>query len=217
MKLNQYIDHTILKPDIAVDAIIRLCTEAVQYDFAAVCINPCYLDLATHLLAGTTVHVATVIGFPLGSSLSVVKAAEAREAELRKANELDMVINLGAAKMGLWQVVTEEIKQVVQAAESCTVKVIIETGALTDDEKKYACQAVIDAGAHYVKTSTGFGPGGATEEDVRLLKVIAGEQIGIKASGGIRTRQQAEALIAAGATRLGTSNGLGILNEIPLT
>jgi len=211
MNLHQYIDHTILKPEATVEMITRLCDEAAQYQFAAVCVNPCYVDLAAHLLAGTGVRVATVIGFPLGTTLTSVKVFEAKEAVLRKADELDMVINVGAAKLGLWPAVTDEIKQVVAAAEDSFVKVIIETGLLTDDEKKYACQAVIEAGAAFIKTSTGFGPGGATKADIRLLKAITGDQIGIKASGGIRTRQQAEALIAAGASRLGTSAGVSIV------
>ncbi|HML33294.1 deoxyribose-phosphate aldolase [Sporomusa sphaeroides] len=208
MNLAKYIDHTLLKPAATVEEIIRLCEEAAQHKFAAVCVNPIYVDLAAHHLAGTGVKTATVIGFPLGATLSAVKAAEAKEAVLRKADELDMVIHIGAVKAGLWEAVKADIEQVVAAADGAIVKVIIETGLLTDEEKRQACQAVVDGGAHFVKTSTGFGPGGATEEDIRLLKQVAGDKIGIKASGGIRTREQALALVAAGATRLGTSAGI---------
>lgn len=213
MQLNQYIDHTILKPDATIDMIKNLCEEARQYQFASVCVNPCYVDLAAHLLAGSGVKVATVIGFPLGATLSAVKAFEAREAVLRKADELDMVMNIGAAKLGLWEAVADDIRQVVAAAGDSKVKVIIETGLLTDDEKRLACQAVLTGGAAYVKTSTGFGPGGATVADIQLFKAVVGNQIGIKASGGIRTREQAEAMIAAGATRLGTSAGVTIVTD----
>jgi deoxyribose-phosphate aldolase len=210
MNLAKYIDHTLLKPAATVEEIIRLCEEAAQHKFAAVCVNPIYVDLAAHHLAGTGVKTATVIGFPLGATFSAVKAAEAKEAVLRKADELDMVIHIGAVKAGLWEAVKADIEQVVAAADGAIVKVIIETGLLTDEEKRLACQAVVDGGAHFVKTSTGFGPGGATEEDIRLLKQVAGDKIGIKASGGIRTREQALAFVAAGATRLGTSAGIVI-------
>lgn len=214
MLLNQYIDHTILKPDATIDMIKNLCEEARQYQFASVCVNPCYVDLAAHLLSGSGVKVATVIGFPLGATLSAVKAFEAREAVLRKADELDMVMNIGAAKLGLWEAVTDDIRQVVEAAGDSKVKVIIETGLLTDDEKRLACQAVLTGGAAYVKTSTGFGPGGATVADIQLFKAVVDNQLGIKASGGIRTREQAEAMIAAGATRLGTSAGVTIVTGV---
>lgn len=210
MKLASYIDHTLLKPSATVEDIITLCEEAVKHEFAAVCVNPIYADLAAHHLAGTGIKTAVVIGFPLGATITAIKAAEAKEAVLRKANELDMVINIGAAKAGLWEVVTEDIRQVVEAADGAIVKVIIETGLLTEEEKRQACLAVIDAGAHFVKTSTGFASTGATVEDIHLLKKIAGDKIGIKASGGIRTREQALELIAAGATRLGTSAGVAI-------
>lgn len=217
MQLNTYIDHTLLKPEATTDMIKTLCEEARQHRFAAVCVNPCYVDLAAHLLAGSAVQVATVIGFPLGATLSAVKAFEAREAVLRKADELDMVINLGAAKLGLWDAVTDDIRQVVAAADTSQVKVIIETGLLTDDEKKYACQAILKAGAAYVKTSTGFGPGGAAIADIQLFKAVVGDQLKIKASGGIRTREQAEALIAAGANRLGTSAGVSLVKGVWFT
>ncbi|TWH45950.1 deoxyribose-phosphate aldolase [Sporomusa sp. KB1] len=215
MNLASYIDHTLLKPGATVEDIIKLCEEAEQYKFAAVCVNPIYVDLAAHCLAGTGVKTATVIGFPLGATFTSAKAAEAKEAVLRKANELDMVIHIGAAKAGLWEAVTDDIKQVVEVADGAVVKVIIETGLLTDDEKCRACQAVMEAGAQFVKTSTGFGPGGATVEDIHLLKQVIGDKIGIKASGGIRTLEQAKQLIAAGATRLGTSAGIAIVGSVP--
>ncbi|MBP1765448.1 MAG: deoC [Firmicutes bacterium] len=207
MELAKYIDHTLLKADATVEDIIRLCQEAETYGFAAVCINPCYVDLAAHLLAESEVNVCTVIGFPLGANLTEVKVLETKEAVLRKAKEVDLVMNIGAAKSGRWEAVVDEIKQVVEAADGAVVKVIIETALLTTEEKKQACQAVIDGGAQYVKTSTGFSSGGATEEDVRLLKELVGDQLKIKAAGGIRTREQAETMIAAGAARIGTSAG----------
>lgn len=210
MNLASYIDHTLLTPGATVEDIIKLCEEAVQHKFAAVCVNPVYVDLAAHCLAGSGVKTATVIGFPLGATFTETKVAEAKEAVLRKANELDMVINIGAAKAGMWEVVTDDIRQVVAAADGAVVKVIIETCMLTEDEKRSACQAVLDAGAQFVKTSTGFGSGGATVEDICLLKQVAGDKLGIKASGGIRTLEQAKELIAAGATRLGTSAGIAI-------
>ncbi len=209
MELAQYIDHTVLKPQATTEDIRRLCQEAAENQFAAVCVNPCYVELAAHLLEGTKVKVATVIGFPLGANLTSVKVFEVQAAA--KAEELDMVISIGAAKQGLWDVVTEDIRQVVAAAQGRTVKVIVESGALTEEEKKKACEAVLASGAHYIKTSTGFGPGGATVEDIRLFKEMVGDTIGIKASGGIRTRADAEAMIAAGATRLGTSAGVEII------
>lgn len=211
MDLNRYIDHTLLKPDAGYEDIIKLCGEARQYNFAAVCVNPGYIDLCAHLLKGTGVKVATVIGFPLGATLTGVKIFEAKEAVLRKADELDMVIHIGAAKAGRWDVVQQEIEQIVAVVEQALVKVIVETALLTEEEKARACEAVLAGGAHFIKTSTGFGPGGATVADVKLFKAIAGERIGIKASGGIRSREQAEALIAAGATRIGTSNGVGLV------
>lgn len=211
MNLAKFIDHTILKPQATVDDITRLCSEAAEKKFAAVCINPVYVDLSAHLLKGSGVKVATVIGFPLGSTLTAVKVLETREAVIRKADELDMVINIGAAKMGCWDAVIDDIKQVVDAADGKLVKVIIEAALLTDDEKRRACQAVIDGGAHFVKTSTGFGPGGATIEDVKLFKTVVGNTIKIKAAGGIRNRQDAEAMIAAGAVRIGTSAGVEIV------
>lgn len=211
MNIAPYIDHTLLKADATVDDIAKLCAEAAEHRFAAVCVNPVYIDLAAHILAGSGVMVATVVGFPLGATFTAVKALETREAVQRKADEIDMVMNIAAARAGLWDAVKEDIRQVVAAADGKTVKVILETAFLTDDEKRRACDAALAAGAGFVKTSTGFGPSGATAEDVRLLRAAVGDKTGVKASGGIRTRQQAELMIAAGATRLGTSAGVALL------
>ena len=210
MDLAKYIDHTILKPEATSQDVERLCSEAAIHQFAAVCVNPCYVELASHLLAGTGVKVATVIGFPLGANLPVVKAFEAEQAALQGADEIDMVINIGAAKQGNWEVVLDDIRHVVAGAKGCTVKVIVETALLTEDEKKMVCNLILTSGAHYIKTSTGFSSGGAAVADIELFKGIVGEKIGIKASGGIRTRQEAVAMITAGATRLGTSAGVAM-------
>lgn len=211
MELAPYIDHTLLKPEATIDDIIRLCHEAAEHRFAAVCVNPVYVALAAHLLAGTGVKTATVVGFPLGATPTAVKVFETKTAIEAKADEIDMVMNIGAAKSGEWQAVIDDISQVVAAADDNPVKVIIETGLLTDDEKRQACQAILAAGAQFVKTSTGFGPGGATAQDIRLFKSEVGDKAGIKAAGGIRTREQAEAMIAAGATRIGTSAGVKLV------
>jgi len=206
-----YIDHTLLKPAGSVADIIQLCEQAVSYKFAAVCVNPVFAGLAAQRVAGSGVKTAVVIGFPLGATFTAVKVAEAKEAVLRKADELDMVMHISAAKAGLWDIVADDIRQVVLASDNAAVKVIVETGLLTDDEKRRAVSAVIEAGAQFIKTSTGMGPGGATVHDIKLFKQIAGDAIGIKASGGIRTREQALEFIAAGATRLGTSAGVAIV------
>ncbi len=211
MELAPYIDHTLLKPEATIEDIMRLCHEAAEHRFAAVCVNPVYVALAAHLLAGTGVKTATVVGFPLGATPTAVKVFETKTAIEAKADEIDMVMNIGAAKSGEWQAVIDDISQVVAAADGNPVKVIIETGLLTDDEKRQACQAILAAGAQFVKTSTGFGPGGATAQDIRLFKSEVGDKAGIKAAGGIRTREQAEAMIAAGATRIGTSAGVKLV------
>ncbi len=207
MELAKYIEHTLLKAEATVEDIIRLCQEAEKYNFAAVCVNPCYVDLAAHLLVDSGVKVCTVIGFPLGATLTEVKVLETKEAVLRKAKEVDLVMNIGAAKSGRWEMVVDEIKQVVDAADGAVVKVIIETALLTGSEKRQACQAVLDGGAQYVKTSTGFAAGGAVEEDIRLIREVVGDRAKVKAAGGIRTREQAEKMIIAGADRIGTSAG----------
>jgi deoxyribose-phosphate aldolase len=212
MDLAKYIDHTLLKPEATPQDIRNLCSEAVKYKFTAVCVNPCYVDLAVSLLVGTGVKVATVIGFPLGANLSIVKAFEAKQAVLHGADELDMVINIGAIKLGLWEGVLYDIQQVLIEAQGRPVKIIVEAGLLTEEEKRKVCHIVLDSGAQYIKTSTGFASGGATVADIQLFKSIIGNKIGIKASGGIRTLEEANAMIAAGATRLGTSKGVAIVS-----
>jgi deoxyribose-phosphate aldolase len=210
--LAKYIDHTILKPEASIEQIRVLCQEAAEYGFAAVCVNPVFVDLAAHLLRGSGVKVATVVGFPLGATLTESKVAETKAAIARRADEIDMVINLGAVKSDAWDAVESDIQAVVEAAEGRTVKVIIETCLLTNAEKRRACQAALTAGAHFVKTSTGFSSGGATVDDILLMKDVVGDKALIKASGGVRDREQALAMIAAGASRIGTSAGIAIVS-----
>lgn len=213
--LAGYIDHTVLKPDACPADIEKLCREAAEFSFAAVCIVPFYVEKAVELLKGTGVKVCTVAGFPLGASTVAVKAFEAREAVLRGAQEVDMVINIGALKNADYTYVQEDIAQVVQvvreAKAGALVKVIIETCFLDHDEKVRACILARDAGADFVKTSTGFGPAGATVEDVRLMRATVGGGMGVKAAGGIRTRELTLAMIEAGASRIGTSSGVQIV------
>jgi deoxyribose-phosphate aldolase len=211
--LAKTIDHTLLKA-IGTEAQVReLCTEAKQFKFASVCVNPVWVSLCTKELASSEVLVCTVIGFPLGANSSETKAAEARLAVTQGAREVDMVINLGAAKAGDWKTVEEDIRAVVKAAGQATVKVIIETCYLTDDEKVKACEASLRAGAHFVKTSTGFGTGGATVEDIRLMRKTVGDKLQVKASGGVRTCQDALKMLEAGADRIGASSGVAIIGE----
>lgn len=212
MKLNKYIDHTLLKPEATAEMIDKLCEEAKTYDFASVCVNPYWVKRAAERLAGTDVKVCTVVGFPLGATTRAVKAAETRDAIANGATEIDMVLNVGALKSGDLQTVKEDVAAVVEAAGGVLVKVILETGLLTDEEKVTACQLCVEAGAHYVKTSTGFGPGGATVEDIALMRKTVGPDIGVKASGGVRDRAAALAMIEAGATRIGASAGIAIVN-----
>ncbi|KJS22682.1 MAG: deoxyribose-phosphate aldolase [Clostridiaceae bacterium BRH_c20a] len=213
--IAKYIDHTILKPQTTEAEIVELCREAKQYGFAAVCVNPCYVNLAAKLLTGTKVKVATVIGFPLGANTMEVKAFEAERAFKEGAQEIDMVINIGALKSGKYDYVQEDIYAVVNVAKNQVpkklVKVIIETSLLTNEEKEKACQLVLAAGADFVKTSTGFNGGGANLEDVQLMKRVVGEKVKIKASGGIRDVKAALLMIEAGAERLGTSSGVAIV------
>lgn len=209
--LAAMIDHTILKPEASVKDVERVCNEAKAYHFASVCINPTHVQLAARLLQGTGVKVCTVIGFPLGANTPLVKATEAREAIENGAQEVDMVINIGALKDGTDDLVSQEIKAVVAAAQGqALVKVIIETSALTDQEKIKACLLAKNAGADFVKTSTGFGKGGATVEDVALMRRTVGREMGVKASTGVKDRAFAEALVKAGANRFGTSSGIVI-------
>lgn len=211
VELARAIDHTLLKPDATAGRIEALCQEAVRYGFHAVCVNSFWVPLAADLLKGTPVKVAAVVGFPLGASLTAVKAVEAREAVKAGATELDMVLNVGALKSGRHADVLQDIRAVVEAADGALVKVIIETGLLTQEEKVVACRLAVDAGAHFVKTSTGFGPGGATVEDVALMRKTVGPHVGVKASGGIRDAKAARDMLAAGANRLGTSSGIAIV------
>ncbi|MEW6012656.1 MAG: deoxyribose-phosphate aldolase [Elusimicrobiales bacterium] len=205
------IDHTLLKANATQEEIGKLCQEARQYNFASVCVNPAYVSLASRLLKGSNVKVCTVIGFPLGSTTPTVKAIEARDAIAAGADEIDMVINIGALKSGNDQLVLEDIKAVREATRGKILKVIIETAYLTRDEKIRACKMSKEAGADFVKTSTGFGPHGATVEDVKLMREVVGPDMGVKASGGIRDSKTASEMVKAGATRLGTSASVAIV------
>jgi deoxyribose-phosphate aldolase len=206
------VDHTLLKPNATQDEVAKLCEEARKYCFASVCINPSYVAYSAQLLQGSGVKVCTVIGFPLGSTTPTVKSVEARDAIANGADEIDMVINVGALKSGNDAVVYEDIKAVREATRGRVLKVILETALLSDDEKVRACVMSKKAGADFVKTSTGFGGGGATVEDVKLMRQTVGPLMGVKASGGIRDTKAAEAMIAAGATRLGTSASVAIVS-----
>ena len=210
--INKYIDHTLLKADATREQIVKLCQEAREYDFASVCVNGCYVGLCKELLKGTDVKVAVVIGFPLGAMTSVSKAYETKEALAEGADEFDMVINVGALKDGNIDYVIDDIAAVVQAAKGKTVKVIIETCLLTEEQIVRACQCAIAAKADFVKTSTGFSTGGAKVEDVRLMKqTVKDAGLKVKASGGIRSYEDAVAMIEAGADRLGCSAGVAIM------
>lgn len=211
MELAQRIEHTLLKPEATVKDIMRLCDEAQKYHLYAVCVNPCYVPLAKHLLQGTEVKVVTVVGFPLGATFSSVKALEAKTAMEEHADEIDMVMNVSTFKTGDYAAVTEDISRVVEAAAPCPVKVIIEAAYLTPREKRTACRIIADGGAKFVKTSTGFGKGGATVEDVKLLREEADKYgLKVKAAGGIRDAETAKAMVEAGADRIGTSAGVAI-------
>jgi len=216
-QLAKMIDHTLLKPYATQEDIVRLCDEAKKYDFAAVCIHPTYVNLASELLRGSGVKVDTVIGFPLGANTPRVKAYEAEVAIAEGAEELDMVINIGALKSGDFHLVRKDIVAVVKAAKkgNATLKVIIEACYLTDEEKVRVCQIILESGCDFVKTSTGFGDYGAKVEDVKLLRKIVGSQMGVKAAGGIRTYEDALKMINAGASRLGASSGIKILEGCP--
>lgn len=205
------IDHTLLKPEATSAQIEKLCAEAAEYHFASVCVNPVYIPLAARLLKGTGVKVCCVVGFPLGAIAPEQKAAEAASCAAMGAEELDMVIHVGAAKAGDWALVQRDIEGVVKAAAGHTVKVIIETCLLTDEEKVKACEAAKAAGAHFVKTSTGFSTGGATTHDIALMRKTVGPEMGVKASGGIRDYETAMAMIEAGANRIGASAGIAIV------
>ncbi|MGQ9678447.1 MAG: deoxyribose-phosphate aldolase [bacterium] len=213
VSIARQIDHTKLNPEATPVEIERLCAEAMEFGFATVCVNSCYVGIAGEILKGSGIGVCSVVGFPLGATLTAVKVAEAKEAVAAGATELDMVMNIGLFKGKRYDRVKEEIRAVVARAENRVVKVIIETGLLTEEERRVATELVIDAGAHFVKTSTGFLAGGATVEDVSLLAKVARGRIGVKAAGGIRSLKQAKELLEAGATRLGTSAGVAIVKE----
>ena len=205
------IDHTLLKPEATAAQVEKLCAEAAEYHFASVCVNPVYIPLAARLLKDTGVKVCCVVGFPLGAIAPEQKAAEAASCAAMGAEELDMVIHVGAAKAGDWALVQRDIEGVVKDAAGRTVKVIIETCLLTDEEKVKACEAAKAAGAHFVKPSTGFSTGGATTHDIALMRKTVGPKMGVKASGGIRDYATAMAMIEAGANRIGASAGIAIV------
>jgi deoxyribose-phosphate aldolase len=207
------IDHTLLKPDATPDQIAQLCYEARKYEFASVCINPTHVKMCADLLRGSPVKVCTVIGFPLGASSPRVKAFETETALREGATEIDMVINIGALKARDYELVAKDINGVVRMAHSARalVKVIIETALLTDEEKVAACLLSKEAGADFVKTSTGFSGGGATTEDVALMRRVVGPEMGVKASGGVKTYEDARRMVEAGATRIGASAGVKIV------
>ncbi len=209
----RYVDHTLLKPNATQEEIGKLCEEAKTFCFASVCVNPSYVALSAQLLRGSGVKVCTVVGFPLGSTTPTVKAIEARDAIANGADEIDMVINIGALKSGNDIVVYDDIKAVRDATRGRVLKVILETSLLSNEEKVRACAASKKAGADFVKTSTGFGGGGATVEDVKLMRETVGPLMGVKASGGIRDAKIAHDMIAAGATRLGTSASIAIVTD----
>ncbi len=211
MKINKLIDHTALKAVATKDDIEKLCQEAIQYDFKSVCVNPSNVALAAKLLEGSDVLVCTVIGFPLGANTPETKMLETLEAVRNGADEIDMVQNIGKAKEHDYKYIEEEIKMVVSAAGGRTVKVILETCYLTEAEKVACCLAAVRAQADFVKTSTGFGTGGATVSDIVTMRATVGSEMGVKASGGIRSLEDVEAMVKAGATRIGASSGVAIM------
>lgn len=216
MQLSRYIDHTLLRPEATSSQIESLCKEAREHEFFSVCVNTSYVKKCAELLKGSSVQVCCVVGFPLGAMDTESKAFETLTAIKHGATEIDMVIQIGALKDGLEDYVTNDIAAVVKAAAGKTVKVIIETSLLSDDEKRKACQCAMKAGAHFVKTSTGSGGGGATVEDVRLMKSVVGDKLQVKASGGIKDLKTAQAMIEAGASRLGTSSGVALVKGAPI-
>lgn len=213
MNYASLIDHTILKPEAQVEQIKQLCQEAIKYGFASVCVNPCHVPLCAKILKGSKVKVCTVIGFPLGANTTAVKAFETKDAIDNGAEEIDMVINVGALKDKNYDYILNDITRVVNAADGKTVKVIIETCLLTDEEKEIVCKIALNAGAHFVKTSTGFNSGGATINDVALMKRVVGDKMEVKASGGIRNFDDLTKMVQAGATRIGTSGGPKIIEN----
>ncbi|ABR35256.1 deoxyribose-phosphate aldolase [Clostridium beijerinckii] len=214
MNIAKYIDHTILKPEATVEDVKRLCREAKEYSFASVCVNGCYAKLVSTELAGSEVKTCVVVGFPLGAMTKEAKAFETSQAIENGASEIDMVINVGALKSKDYKFVKEDIEAVVNAAKGkALVKVIIETCLLTDEEKVKACEIAKEAKADFAKTSTGFSTGGATKEDIALMRKTVGPDLGVKASGGVRDFKAAMDMINAGASRIGSSNSIAIVNE----
>ncbi len=213
MELNRYFDHTLLKPDASGNGIITLCQEAKEYHFASVCVNPDFVPLAAKQLEGSDVKVCTVIGFPLGANMPEIKALEAKRAILDGATEVDMVLNISKAKEGDYDYVEKEIALIKEACGDILLKVILETCLLTDEEIVCCCKAAMRAKADYVKTSTGFSKGGATVHAVALMRQTVGEALGVKASGGIHTKEEALAMIEAGASRIGASASVAIMKE----
>ena len=211
MDIAKKIDHTLLKADASADTIKRYCKEAVEHKIASVCVNSCHVPLVSSQLKGSGVMTCCVVGFPLGAMLTSAKAFEASESVKAGAEEVDMVINIGAVKDRNWDFVRDDIKAVVEASKPAIVKVIIETCLLTDEEKVKACELSEEAGAAFVKTSTGFSTGGATVEDIRLMRKTVGDRLQVKASGGIRTPEFARELVEAGADRIGAGNGIVLL------
>ena len=213
MKLNKMIDHTLLKADARKDQIVTLCNEAKEYDFASVCVNSGWVSLCKKLLEGSDVKVCTVVGFPLGAMSTAAKAFEAKQAVADGADEIDMVLNIGALKDGNDELVQKDIEAVVEAVSGKCIKVILETCLLNKDEIVRACKLCMNAKADFVKTSTGFSTSGATVEDVKLMKDTVKDQCKVKAAGGVRTFADMEAMIAAGADRIGTSKGIQLLDQ----
>ncbi|MBA2939433.1 deoxyribose-phosphate aldolase [Paenibacillus sp. CGMCC 1.16610] len=210
--IAQMIDHTLLKPDATKSEILKICSEAKQYSFATVCINPTWVSLAAQELEGSGVGITTVIGFPLGATTTFAKMAETRDAIANGATEVDMVLNIGALKSGDLDTVKKDVEGVVQASNGqAVVKVILETGLLTNEEKATASRICKEAGADFVKTSTGFGHGGATVEDIALMRKTVGPEMGVKASGGVRDLETARKIVEAGATRIGASSSIAIV------
>ncbi|VEI07743.1 deoxyribose-phosphate aldolase [Kurthia zopfii] len=208
------IDHTLLKPEATADQVEQICAEAKKYNFASVCVNPAFVELAAKELKGAESKVCTVIGFPLGASTSATKAFETKDAIEKGATEIDMVMNIGAMKAGQFDVVLNDMKAVREAAGQTLVKVILETCLLTDSEKEKACELAVEAKLDFVKTSTGFSTGGATVADVALMRRVVGAGLGVKASGGVRSLEDLEAMVAAGANRIGASSGVKIMNGL---
>lgn len=213
MNYNKMIDHTVLKADTPLETVKRICDEAMEYGFASVCINPCHVAYCADYLKDSDVNVCTVIGFPLGANTSAVKAFETKDAIANGADEIDMVMNIGALKDKNYDLVRDDVKAVVEAANGTLVKVILETCLLTEDEIKKACELCVEAKADYVKTSTGFSTRGATIEDVRIMKEAVHGKAKVKAAGGIRTPEDMVKIVAAGADRIGTSAGCSLVKK----